>query len=214
MKNSRLFRWLMMFGLIPMFHSFAEGDGGETEEEKKAREEGEAADAKKEEERLKGLTTEELLRENATLRRENGERRVAGKKANDEAAKVAEAARLKLEEEAKKNGEFETLYTTEKGKNEKFESDATAANETLSKYLDKENAGLTEDQKKHIPAGTTAFQLDWLITAKAAGMFGKPGAPDLKLGGEGDEKVDTSKMSSAEKIRLGMEQNKKTQNQT
>ena len=110
------------------------------------------------------------------------------KEVND--AKLAAEAKVKqfedaaanaAREEALKKGEYDKVIDQLRPKAERVD----ALEATLKVYLDKEVAEIPEDMRSLIPQGDVAAQLQWVVQAKSAGLFGKPTPTPLDGGKRG-----------------------------
>jgi len=156
-----------------------------TPEEQKAADEAKVlAEQKAEEDRIKGLSNDELIKENATLRSENARRRVENKGLTDQQIAAKEANEKAEKEAAEKNGEFEGLYKTADEKSKTLEGQLEKSNATLAKMLEVETANVPEKFRALIPVGDTNAALGWIATAKATKLFETPGGPGVREAGE------------------------------
>ncbi len=154
------------------------------DEEKAAKEAEEKAALEAEEKRIKGLSNDELIKENSTLRSENARRRLENKGLTDQQIAAKEAAEKAEKEAAEKNGEFEGLYKTADEKSKTLEGQLEKSNATLAKMLEVETANVPEKFRALIPTGDTNAALSWIATAKETKLFEKPGGPGVRDAGE------------------------------
>ena len=147
---------------------------------------------------------EELVKENAELKNENAERRVAAKEAIEKYDAIKAAQDAAAKEAAEKQGEFKTLYESASAENEGLKKEAESLQKTIDGYLEQEIEKVPEDKRDAIPDLPAKQKLEWLqkFGHTLLGAKVQPG-PGVKQGGEEEKNSITRQafdaLSPAEK---------------
>lgn len=105
---------------------------------------------------------EQLIKENAELKRENAERRTTSKTVQEQLDKVKADQEAAAKEAAEKNGEFQTLYETASNENKTLKEKSESLSKVINGYLEREIEKVPEDKRSAIPDLEPTKKLEWL----------------------------------------------------
>lgn len=130
----------------------------------------------------------------------------AKKLAEDKLKVYEQAERKRLENEALKRGEFETVINELKPKVERM----TQLEEAVASIVEAELKDVPASMRDLVPQGDSIMQLQWLRNARSKGLFNRTPAPNTDAGVTGDNKqalkLSDQEQAMAKKLGLTSDQ--------